>query len=342
MMTWHAEARPPESDSNVLPPRGPAKRRGLRRVATTFVAVAAVTFVVWMVPLKDRCTADGCEPGLLTTLRHTNVPLLIALFGLYILGTLAWAARWRALLGLAELKLSLLDTWRITLEAQAGGILLPGGIAGDALRVAHVHARAPEIVLPKVLASLFADRVIGLVTLASLAAAAGLAFPGTKLDTALILVGIPVASAVGWVLVHRPGVARSRFLAGSKVGARFLRPILEYAASERGPRAMGKGLLLSLVVSGVQLLVVRGLISVLGVTPGHEALVYVGTTFCMIIAALPVAPASWGTAEAAYVFFLGQAGIPASASAAVCVLYRVFWYASGVLGAASALARSRG
>ncbi len=325
-----------------LPAPLPAPRRWLRRLATTFVAVAALVFVIWMVPFRDVCTPDGvCVPGLFTTLQAANVPLLVALFGLYLIGTLAWAARWRALLGVAEVKLTLLDTWRITLEAQAGGILLPGGIAGDALRVAHVHARAPQVVLPKVFASLLTDRVIGLVTLASLAAAAGLVFRGTKLDTTLILAAIPVASVVGWFLVSRPGVAQSRFLTGSKLGARFLRPILEYAASERGPRAMGKGLLLSMVVSGTQLLVVRGIIAALGVTPENEALVYVGTTFGMMVAALPIAPGSWGTAEAAYVFFLGQAGIPAPAAAAVCLLYRVFWYASGVVGAGSALARSR-
>lgn len=322
-------------------PVPPAPRLWLRRLIMSLIAVAALVFVVWVVPFRDRCTADGCEPGLFTTLRHANAPLLALLFALYLLGTLAWAARWRALLGLAEVRLTLLDTWRITLEAQAGGILLPGGIAGDALRVAHVHQRAPDVVLPKVFASLLADRVIGLVTLASLAALAGLLFPGTKRDTALLLAAIPVATVIGWLLVRRPAVARSRLLTGSKLGARLVRPILEYAASERGPRAMGKGLLLSLLVSGTQLLVVRGLIAALGVTPEHEALVYVGTTFGMIVAAVPVTPGAWGTAEAAYVFFLGQAGVAAPAAAAVCLLYRVFWYASGVVGAGSALARNR-
>lgn len=325
------------------PAPDPPKRLWMRRLVTSVLAVASLIFVVWMVPFKDRCTDAGCEPGLFTTLRHTNGLLVAALFVLYLLGTLAWAARWRALLGVADVELTLLDTWRITLEAQAGGIMLPGGIAGDALRVASVHQRAPAVVLPKVFASLLADRIIGLVTLASIAAVAGLAFPGagTKRDTALLLAAIPVASVLGWLGIRHPAVARSRLLTTSKLGARFVRPILEYAASERGPRAMGKGLLLSLLVSGTQLLVVRGLIAALGVAPEHEALVYVGTTFGMIVAAVPVTPGAWGTAEAAYVFFLGQAGVAAPAAAAVCLLYRVFWYASGVVGAGSALARNR-
>ncbi len=335
-------APPPESSPMVLPKtEPPATRRWLRRVATTFIAIASIVFVAWMVPLRDRCTPDGCEPGLFSTLRQTNVPLLVALFGLYLAGSLAWAARWRALLGVADVKLSLREAWRITLEAQAGGILLPGGIAGDALRVAHVHARAPQVVLPKVLASILADRVIGLVTLASLAAACAFAFPGAQRETSLVLAAMPAAALLGWILVRRPEVARSRLVSGSKLGTRLLLPMLEYAASVRGPSAMRQGLLLSLLVSGVQLVVVRGLIAVLGVRPEHEALVYVGTTFGMIVAALPIAPGSWGTAEAAYVLFLGQAGIPPSAAAAVCLLYRIFWYASGLVGAVSALARQR-
>lgn len=318
----------------------PGSKLWLRRVATSLVALAALVFVVWMVPLRDRCTPDGCQDGLLSTLRRANIPLLVALFGLYFVGTLAWAARWRALLGLADVQLTLREALRITLEAQAGGVLLPGGVAGDALRIAYVRRRAPDAPLPKILASIFADRVVGLVTLATLAVAAGAGFGASKLGPLLpVLAAVPVAALVGWGVLRHPSLARSRFLTAPGIRERVIRPLLEYAADPRGPRALGRGFLLSLVVSGVQLLVVRGIVASLGVVPEHEAWVYVGSTFGMIVAALPVAPGAWGTADAAYVFFLGQAGIAPSVAAAVCLLYRVFWYATGVIGAGSALAR---
>jgi uncharacterized membrane protein YbhN (UPF0104 family) len=57
----------------------------------------------------------------------------------------------------------------------------------------------------------------------------------------------------------------------------------------------------------------------------------------MIVAALPATPGAWGTADAAYVFFLGRAGVAAQVAAAVCLIYRVFWYASAVAGAALTL-----
>jgi uncharacterized membrane protein YbhN (UPF0104 family) len=56
---------------------------------------------------------------------------------------------------------------------------------------------------------------------------------------------------------------------------------------------------------------------------------------------LPALPGGWGTADAAYVFFLGLAGLPASMALAVCFLYRLFWYLSGVAGAALHVARPR-
>jgi len=303
------------------------------------VAVVALAFVIYVVPVRDRCTAAGCEPGLLTTLRSANAPLLVGLFGLYMAGSLAWAARWRALLGLADVRVPLLSAWRITLEAQAGGILLPGGVAGDALRVTYVKSRSKDADLAKVVASVFADRVVGLVTLAGLATAAALSMGGSDLGAFLhVVAAIPLLAALGWIVVRRPGLA-AHPLFSRGILARAVKPMLEYAGAKEGPRALARGVLFSLLVSLAQLMVVRGLVAALGVEPSREAWVYVGTTLGMMVAALPLAPGAWGTADAAYVFFLGQAGVPPSVALSACLLYRVYWYASGVLGAALALAR---
>ncbi len=311
----------------------------LRRIVTWAIAILALWFVFRIVPFRDRCDASGCQDGLFTTLRRANAPLVLALFGLHLGGTLVWSARWRALLGLANVRVPLREVWRITLEAQAGGILLPG-VGGDALRIAYVRGRVPDAPLAKVLASVFADRLLGLVTLASLACGAAVSFGGGKLGAALpVLAAIPVGAVLGWLLLRRPGVARSPLLTAPGLRAKIVKPILEYASEEGGPRAMGQGLLLSLVVSAVQLVVVRGLVAALGVSPDHEAWIYVGTTFAMMVGALPLAPGAWGTTDAAFVFFFAQAGISPSVAAGVCLLYRVFWYATGLIGAVSALLR---
>lgn len=331
---------------------GEPKRSFARVLVRWLIAAAALAFVLWMVPFRDRCTPEGvCTPGLVSTVASANVLLVLAGFGSYMLGTLAWAARWRALLGVAGVEVSVLKTWRVTLEAQAGGILLPGGLGGDALRVAYVRERAPHADLAKILASILTDRVVGLVTLAGIAAFSAFVYGTTDLGATLwALALIPVGAAVFFALLRIPSLARSRWVAEGGTGvvgkvrglvARFVRPMLEYAADARGPAALARGLGFSLFVSATQLLVVRILVAALGATPSTEAGVYVAATIGMMVAALPAAPGAWGTADAAYVFFLGRAGIPAHVAAAVCLLYRVFWYASGLIGALSAVVSNR-
>lgn len=322
------------------------KRFDLKRAFRWIISVVAVAFIVWMLPIRDRCNAAGvCEDGLLTTFKHARVSLVAAFFGVYLASTLVWSARWRALLRLADVPLGFFGAWRVTIEAQAGGVLLPGGVGGDALRVAYVKEQVPEANLTKVAASILADRLIGLVTLALLALGLGLAFnPGKDVRLVMpLLGGIQIGAIATWIVLRSmsksPRLRGLSFMRG-KIGTRLVLPLLEFASSDAATPVMIRGLLLSLLVSACQLLVVRGLVAALGVTPTSEAWLVVGTSFAMIVGAIPAAPGGWGTAEAAYVFFLGRAGVPAPAAAAVCVLYRLMWYATGSIGAVSALARA--
>ena len=78
--------------------------------------------------------------------------------------------------------------------------------------------------------------------------------------------------------------------------------------------AIGLGLLASLVVSDSQLAIIRGIVFSLGVTPSPERWVYVGTTMAFMVSAVPALPGGWGTSDAAFVFFLGRAGLAASSA----------------------------
>ena len=147
-----------------------------------------------------------------------------------------------------------------------------------------------------------------------------------------------LAHRYGSLRLRLPHLRNSRLLS-SPLPSQVLKPMVEYTAHERGPKTLAKGVLLSLVVSAVQLIIIRILVGALGSAPRSEAGLYVGTTFGMIVAAIPAIPGGWGTADAAYVVFLGRAGVTAQAAAAACLLYRIFWYVSGLLGAISALGR---
>jgi len=61
--------------------------------------------------------------------------------------------------------------------------------------------------------------------------------------------------------------------------------------------------------------------------------VYVGTAMAFIVSAVPALPGGWGTADAAYVFFFGLAGLAPGVALAVCLMFRFFWYLSAVAGA---------
>lgn len=317
----------------------PAERAVLKKALVWGTSLVALAFVVWVVPLRDVCTEKGCTPGLFSTLASARLGEVVVLFALYIAGVLAWAARWRALLGVLGARASVIDIFRLTLESQAGAILLPGGVAGDALRVTYARAHAEKAPLASILASILADRFIGLGTLASVALAAAVATRARELGPALpVLVAIPLGIVVlAWAVRH-PRVLALRVLQTGRPAA-WIKPLVAYAASPESPSAFARAAGYSLVVSAVQLAVFRGLLHSLGATVTSEGWAAAGTTFGFIVGAVPALPGAWGTAEAAFVTFLAPAGVAAPIAAAACLLYRMFWYASGALGALSALAR---
>jgi uncharacterized membrane protein YbhN (UPF0104 family) len=359
------------------------------RAFSWLLAVFALVFVAWVIPLRDRCwdahspastrtavsrtpsgcvlhlksgdvSIDGdacaklrCEPGVLSTFAGARPGVLAALLAIYAAGTLAFAARWRALLGFAGVDLPLSQVWRISIEAQAGGILLPGGIGGDAFRIASVAARPAELGRPRasaviVVASVLLDRAIGLSLIAAVAGALGFAFAGGAIGqgaAALLgaLAAIPVAVFCGLAFLR--GAAGPRLVAwlrASRLGRALdpaVAPVLAYLRDPRAPRAIARAVGWSLLVAASQIFVVRGLVFALGGAPTAEKWVYVGAAMAFIVGAVPALPGGWGTADATYVFFFGLAGLPSSLGLAVCLLFRLFWYVSGVAGAILHLAR---
>jgi hypothetical protein len=292
----------------------------------------------------QRCALLRCEPGALSTIGHARVGVLVALLALYALGTLAWAARWRALLTLAGVPMPLAQVWRVSIEAQAGGVLLPGGIGGDALRIASVAARLPKgeagrTRLPVVVGSVLLDRVVGLAVVAGLAGALAFGWGGMKAGpVAVALALLPLGLVGGLWFVRSAPLDRVGWLTGGRLGG-VTKPLLAYARDLHAPSAVARAALLSVAVAGVQFATIRGFVFALGGVPTAEKWVYVGTAMSFVVSALPALPGGWGTADAAYVFFLSLAGLAPGISLAVCLLYRLFWYLSAIVGAVLHLVR---
>ena len=352
-----------------------------RGALSWLLAACALAFVAWAVPVRDRCwdehtpshtqvsvsrERDGCvlhlksgdvtigasdcsqlkcDPGLASTLKHARIGVIAALLVLYVLGTAAWAVRWRLLLGFAEIDLRLAEVWRITIEAQAGGVLLPGGVGGDALRIAWVTARPTRRGGPApvalVAAAVLLDRAVGLTLIATVAVAMGAAFGGIGGGPLVwALTALPVAIVAGLVVVRSAPVERLPLLSGGRVG-RALAPVLAYVRDPRAPRAIALAGAVSALVAVAQFIIIRGLVFALGATPSGEKWVYVGTAMAFIVGAVPALPGGWGTSDAAYVFFFGRAGLAPAIALAVCLLYRLFWYILAVGGALLYVSRPR-
>jgi len=303
----------------------------LRRVLLIALAFAAIAYVVWVVPLGELARAfAAAKPG-----------WVVSLLVVYLFGTLAWAERWRALLRPANVSISLGEAWRFTIEAQAGGVLLPGGIGGDALRIAYAQKSAPGAEIAKTIASVGVDRMIGLFTMAAMALVASLAVGVGRLGSLVYAIAlIPILVLAFWAVARNRSIARSSIV-NRGIFKKSVAPILAYTSDERSGKALGRAILMSALVSLVQLSVTRGLVYACGAEPEGEAWIYVGTTIAMIVAAVPGIPGGWGTADATYVVLFGRGGISASVALAVCILYRSFWYFSACLGALSALLRAR-
>jgi uncharacterized membrane protein YbhN (UPF0104 family) len=348
-------------------------RRVAARVAAPVVGVLALGLVVAVVPLRDRCEAptaqnsvvakgpverrdDGscvlhvkpadmsldpstcaqlrCEPGLLSVLSHARLGLLALLAVITFAGTLLGTLRWYAVLALSGFRRSFGWTWRTVLAAQAGALLLPGGIGGDAVRFGLVvGAREQEGVAATTLAAtVLLDRSLGLVSLATLSGALAAIFGGGDVEThrlLAILFALPVLFVAGLTLV------RSRTFAGlavfrTRFGAKLV-PVLEYLRQPGAPVALARGLLASFCFTGLQLAVLRAIILALGAPVTSERWAYLGSAMGLLVAGLPGLPGGWGTADATYVFFLARAGLPPQ-------INRIFYYGVAIVGACLLLA----
>ncbi len=359
-------------------------RLRIGKILPWVLAAAAVAFVASAVPVRDRCwdphaasstrvavTRDAsgcalhlstgevhidarecgaltCEPGLASTLVHARTGVLVGLLVVYAVGTLAWAARWRALLGFADIDMSLLEVWRLSIEAQAGGVLLPGGLGGDAFRIASVLAkrpaggegtkRAPAAI---VVASVLLDRAVGLAVVAALAAIGGFVWGGMGAGpVAWILAALPLAFVAGLAAVRALPIERLGLLAHRRI-AGALQPVLDYARDPRAPRAIAASALCSLGLALTQLTTLRGLVFAVGAHPRAEQWIPMGMAMGFLAGSLPGLPGGWGTADAAYVYFFGLGGIAGGSALAVSLLFRMYWYGAAVVGAALQLSGTR-
>lgn len=292
-------------------------------LARLAVAAALTAYILWT---SDPGAVGAALAG--ADWRLVGVAVLLVLVDRTLM-----AYRWVVLLCTvpAERRPPLAAVMRIFFVSTFVGTFLPASIGGDAVR-AYSTARL-NVAGEDAVASVFMDRVLGVASIL-LMAVAGLAFARDLASNRTILAALAAAAAVCAATLIAVFSARAARLAGAALaplpavvrepGARFLESIRRYAAH--------RARLVTVLASSVAVQVLRIVQAYfLGVGLGIAAPLSAYFAFVpliLLIMLLPITFNGIGTSQAAFVWFFGRAGVPASSAFALSVLF----VALGIVG----------
>ncbi|WP_418160891.1 lysylphosphatidylglycerol synthase transmembrane domain-containing protein [Benzoatithermus flavus] len=212
--------------------------------------------------------------------------------------------KWWHLLGIAGVKLPLLQVVRIFYQGSFAGVFLPSHVGGDVLRAywASEASGAPH----HVLASLIVERLLGMVCAINVAVAGGMVYAAMLMPErpwlwiaggALMLVGISTAFALAmssrvhaFVLRH---LARHRRFKLAETLHRFYEAYASFGADKQG---LAANALLTLLEQMLQMMLIYGIALALGITAQPVAFL-AATALYMFVIRIPVAPDGWGIGE---------------------------------------------
>lgn len=236
------------------------------------------------------------------------------------------ALRWRLLAMIAGLGGPFREYLAYYFSGMFTNVFVPGLIGGDALRAVYLGRRQGRI--GEAVASVVADRGIGLMALFWLAAGCALAVREVRLPPPLLRATVAIGIIALAAFFAAPFVAEPASRIPGKIGS-FVAPMLPYL--ER-PLAMTPAIVLSLLLqaslSGCQYLLALGL--------GLEIPLM---TFLLIVpianvaASLPLTVNGLGLREAAYVVLFAMAGVAKPDAIALSLLYFTATLACGLTGA---------
>jgi uncharacterized membrane protein YbhN (UPF0104 family) len=274
------------------------RRFALIQALVSLVALAAV---VWWASRQDtpHIPTDG-----------DAIAWLLAGVGLYALATLVRAERWHQILELARVRARRRDIYALTTVGYMGNNVLPAR-AGEALRVVLLSQRC-DASKRTVLGSIVAERaldVVALLTIFVLTVYGVLSSKVLPTDRPILVAGIGIllvalAAVAVWVLRRHHVFERARD---------WLRPLADAPRallSKPGVALLAGTFVLWMLEASVYWTVARAIDMEISTT---GALYLVALT--NFVAALPAAPGSIGTFDAAVLF--GAQSLEASKSAAL-------------------------
>ena len=297
--------------------------------------------------LRDESNAR-VSPGLLTYFRNLD-PFYFGIGLVCIIASVIFSAvRWWWLLRANNLNVSLFDSIRYTWLGLFFNNVIPGQTGGDVIKALYIARRCSSDRVSAFL-SVFVDRVLGLTSLALLAAIAVLFYVERFLEIALaiwslLFAGIFVA-CVFFSRRLRSGIGLKRLWQKLPAKARSLLKEVDAAIFYYRGHKTGIAVWVALgMVSHV--IAVSGVVmfgSAIGVgIPPQEYFVLVPVI--IIVSSIPIAPNGWGIGEALYAKLFGDYGaiyltdtpnarlIMSTRGIALSILYRIVFTALSLLG----------
>lgn len=292
--------------------RGPLRAFALR----AGIGIALVAILLWYFDARPIFRTMGRE----------RIGFFIATVGVLVAGQAMSALRWRLLALIAGIGGPFREYLAYYFSGMFTNVFVPGLIGGDALRAIYLGRRHGK--LGEAVASVVADRGIGLAALFWLAAGCALAVRRVQLPPTLLRATVAIGAATLAAFFAAPFVAIPASRIPGKIGS-FVAPVLPYLEK---PSAMIPAIVLSLLLqaslSGCQYLLALGL--------GLEIPLM---TFLLIVpianvaASLPLTVNGLGLREAAYVVLFAMAGVAKQDAIALSLLYFAATLVCGLTGA---------
>ena len=249
------------------------------------------------------------------------------------------AVRWQILLRIQRIEISFLRALSLSMQGTFFSLCMPGGaVGGDVVKAAFLLRETGRGHRLNAVTSIFIDRVIGMLALFTLVAAAG-PFAGKPILESgaevkypvlilyfLCLAGLAAGFALFFqdVILRIPPARKCLDFADGIAGGRIRAILNSVAAYRRDPRRLTGAFLLSILVMH-PLLVISLILIVIGIT-GDTANTAAAASASLLggaAAALPVTPGGLGVRDKITQMVLEALGVGQNASGIAPVLYSV-------------------
>jgi glycosyltransferase 2 family protein len=307
------QAEPAAGAQRVQPSAPPPARKGhpvLGFALRAGAGLAIVTLLLWHYNLRP----------VLHQLARERPAFFLAVVAIYVAGQVMSAWRWNLLGAILKIPAPYIDYLRYTFIGMFTNVFVPGLVGGDALRAVYLGRRHQR--MGDAIASVVADRIVGLIGLFWLAGIAAAAL-SVKLPRSVTLPTILVGAIAlaGFAALPLIGNLAARMQARIAAVAATIAPYLSRPLAMMP--AVGLSIALQLSLAICQWILARGL----GLS-APLTLFVLCVPIANVFASLPVTLNGLGVRETAYLMLFGMAGMAKADAIALGLL----WFAATALG----------